>query len=783
MIAEIALNIPFSDPYDYLIPAGLEEKLQPGMRVIVPLQRSESVGVVVKIKKTSELAAGKLRNIKELLSGDRIFSDYMLQFTKWISDYYLVSHGIVLNAAIPAGFNAKVIEILEVNTNIPELKKWVNLKKTASLENKLLPHASLFQSGELVWKKSFETRSSGDTEEMGIIKGPQFSSFPVKEGTKADQIIQLLKNQENLLKKEISSKIPSPYQALKNLEKKQVIGYAPISRFFKPIVEEDFFELNDEQQNSFIQVEKSLNKQQFQAYLLHGVTGSGKTEVYIHLVREVIKNQQSALVLVPEIALTPQTVSRFRNRFGDQVRVLHSGMSASERFRQWWKIKNDAFSIVIGARSALFAPINKPGLIIVDEEHDPSYKQNENPFYHARDAAVKMASDHRIPIVLGSATPSIESLQNAKTDKYQLLRLLKRAGNQPEPEINIINLKETQRFPGVFYLSKPLYEELRENYYQKKQSILFLNRRGYSAYLSCQDCNVPVLCKNCSIPLTWHKSKNELRCHYCGFTRNQVSRCYHCSSTRPFKEEGIGTQRVEQDLKNLFRDARVLRLDRDQVKTQVQLEEKINLIRNHEVDFIVGTQLISKGHDFPDIGLVCILLAEMSLNIPDFRASERSFQLISQVSGRAGRGNFPSSQSWIQTYNPQHPVLKFTISQDFEGFFKHELSKREFLGDPPVKHQISIQASSESEAHVFEEIQRIYQQLKVLSEKDIEIIGPIEAGIYKKYNRYFWNLYFKAEKEKAAWLRNALRSFFFGKAGWKAKKKVRINLIVDPYTS
>ena len=792
MIVEVVLNTPFSHPFDYRVPEFISNSLKIGARVIVPLQNRKVGGVVVKIKSKSNFK--RLKQIHSIVENDILFSIQILQFTKWISEYYLSSWGEVLDAALPSGFSLRFVKIIRIQTDTrhPDqvFLKWIfgfqnksyeSLKNNANYPKYKYNVELLLKEKKLIVEICFQGRKR--KEKTGKFYSLIHPPKKIRSNSKAEIILNLLEDGPKSLL-EIKTLVKNPNQILKQLNENSNIQSFEAEEKKIPLDHPTqlaaFLELKQEQRFAYSRIKSGLAQKTYHPFLLHGITGSGKTEVYLYCVDYALKLKISSLILIPEISLTPQTYSRFHSRFGERVHILHSGMTEKARFDQWKNIKRKDLAVVIGARSAIFAPINHLGLIIIDEEHDSSYIQSESPQYNARDCAVKLASDLNITIVLGTATPSIESYYNAKNKKYELIQLKQRVFQQKLPKSEIIDLSNTQRVSGAFYLSFQLLEELKLNYQKRKQALIFLNRRGFASYLGCKKCESPILCKNCSIALTWHKNPSLLICHYCEYSTDKIpTSCSKCQHSY-FKEEGIGTQRVEQNLKSYFPKAKFLRMDRDSIKNKNDLEIKIKLIQNNQVDFIIGTQLISKGHDFLNLGLVAVILADMSLNIPDFRASERSFQLIAQVSGRAGRTSKGEGKAFIQTFNPLHPVIQSAKEHDFIGFYKNEIEKRSILNNPPKSRLILIRLSDQSEYKVKENIQSLHVFLvKFLDKIQIEILGPIQSAIYKRNKRYYRQILLKSTKQTL--LRNVCKSIFFGtNQGWKPKGGVRLTVNVDP---
>lgn len=518
--------------------------------------------------------------------------------------------------------------------------------------------------------------------------------------------------------------------------------------------------LTPEQTQVFKDISSS---EEFAVHLLHGVTGSGKTEVYLQLLDQVIERGQQGLVLVPEISLTPQLIQRFSQRFGDQVAVIHSHLTEREKTDQWWSMVDGKKKILIGARSALFCPLENLGMIILDEEHEPSFKQEEKLKYHARDAAVMLAHKVGCPVVLGSATPSLESWQNAQLGKYRLHQMKSRVENRAMPEVQIIDLKEkpdeasnlnpeqkNSNCELPFWMSPQLHSALTETLEQKKQSALFLNRRGIAHSLTCPACGDTRECPNCAVSLTLH-GKSHLVCHYCNYHENRTDTCSVCNEGEP-QTLGLGTEKIEDDLRKVFPEARIARADRDEIQSREQLEELIENMENGHIDILVGTQMIAKGLDFPKLQTVGIVLADVGFHLPDFRSGERIFQLITQVSGRAGRhikeGERPG-QVIVQTYNPDHPILNFSLNHDYVSFAEYELSARRPLTYPPFGRMASFRIQA-PELKLVQQAASTLQQLcealknKIEKYRDIELLGPVEAPMLKLRNQYRFHLLAKA---------------------------------------
>lgn len=536
--------------------------------------------------------------------------------------------------------------------------------------------------------------------------------------------------------------------------------------------------LNQEQQRCF---ENMRQQSGFRVHLLHGVTGSGKTEVYLHLLKEVVAAGRSGLVLVPEISLTPQLIERFAKRFGDEVAVLHSQLTARERTNQWWAASEARKKILIGARSALFCPLKELGLIIIDEEHESSFKQDEKFKYHARDAAIALAKFLDIPIVLGSATPSLESWKNALDGKYTLHTMEQRVAKRTLPQVQVVDLRDKTKAESdlPFWLGQELYEKLSENFSAGKQSALFLNRRGVAQNTFCDSCGFAYECPNCSITLTLH-GKSHLVCHYCDYSTRLEEHCPQCKEG-VVKPVGLGTELVENDLRELFPEARVFRADRDEINNRESLQEFIDKMANHEIDILIGTQMIAKGLDFTNLTLVGLILADVGFHLPDFRASERSFQLMTQMSGRAGRHSAQPGQVIIQTFNQEHPSIHFAQTADYRGFAENELKLRQQLNYPPfgrlclLRIQAAHFASAEQCAQA---VQHRAQQLKSKHAElsQVEILGPCPAPIAKLRNQYRFQLLLKAP---SATVLHAIARSILGDHKWQPTG-TKVQVDIDP---
>jgi len=786
MIVEVALNLPLRKTFDYIWPNHLNRLPITGLQVLVPFGVSKKGGVIVGIKKHSNFAL-KLKEIELLVNEEPVFSEEILTLSKWTSEYYFCGFGETLNAAIPGGLSLRFLtSYTSQKKNLPKeeilskkifslihntswtKKDWLkcnpNKTETAILKE-WIAKKNVLKTYTFIGKKNKQKMERW----IHLIKPLNYEKNIHRKKTKRQKILEILQENSNISWSDIQSIVNSPSQALNKLRKEGIVEFFE-KRVYRRFLEgslpdiEPFKILNKEQILVFEKLSDSIKKGMFKTFLLEGVTGSGKTEVYLHAVLEASNLGKSSLILVPEISLTPQLVNRFRSRFGNLVAVLHSGMDDGERFDEWSRVKNGEANIVIGARSAVFSPLNNLGLIIIDEEHDPSYKQGESPRYHGRDTAIYRGFKSNSTVVLGSATPSLESSNNVISRKYTHLKLTSRINDSILPEVSLLDMSIATRQKGSPYFTTELVESLRNRLIKNEQSIVFLNRRGFAPLVRCPDCEMTYSCPNCSLSLVYHQGENLIRCHQCDYSKKFQQNCTYCESKNYPNIIGTGTEQVEENLKMFFPEARILRMDRDSLKGKHSLYKMHERIKNHEVDIIIGTQLVAKGHDFPDVTLVGVILSDLSLNIPDFRASERTFQLLTQVAGRAGRGK-KHGQVIIQTNNPNHHSFLCAKYHDNTKFIKIELERRKLLKLPPFYSLTMILCSSQNEDRARKISNDFYKIIhKVIltnnlnkpkknflnsaEEQNINIIGPMEAPIKKLRNRFRWQLLLKADNPK-----------------------------------
>jgi primosomal protein N' (replication factor Y) len=697
--------------FDYEIPEHLLGKVWIGSRVRVPVRTRLVLGTVVELPETTEIEG--LKAIAEVLSEKPLINPTLIQLGHWVASYYCCAPHVALRTILP------------------------QVVRNAEVKEKMLLFARL---GTRPDAEALERLGKRAPKQAGVIDFLMGQSEPVA-------VTELMKE------------CGVTRSTLEQMRERGMIALDRQAVRRDPYREETFLhapqlEMNAEQLAAFERIAAAVREPAtHRPILVHGVTGSGKTELYLRAMDLALSLGKTAIILVPEISLTPQTVERFKSRFAHlqaEVAVLHSHLSDGERHDEWHKINNGAARIVIGARSGVFAPIERLGLIVVDEEHENSYKQEDAPRYHARDVAVYRAHMEGCAIVLGSATPSMESYHNALTGKYEMVQLLNRVDERQMPRIRIVDLRlEAGRGPGASILSETLCRAIRERLEKKEQSILFLNRRGFSTSLICTSCGHVCECANCSVALTFHRAASRLVCHICGHTAVVPAKCPACADPR-IKYSGSGTEKVEELVAAFFPEAKVARLDADSVTRKDSLREALHAFRTGKIDILVGTQMIAKGLHFPNVTLVGIVNADMSLHLPDFRAGERTFQLLTQVAGRAGRGEV-AGEVFVQTYTPFHPAIQFARHHDFPGFWEQEVEFRRQTKFPPFWHMVLVTLRSESESHAAFSADTLTRRVREGLEEgalpaDTIISNPAPAPIEKSHGQYRFHLMIRTRR-------------------------------------
>jgi primosomal protein N' (replication factor Y) len=817
MYVEIVFPLPFRKAFTYLIPKELEKQAKIGVRAVAPFGKRTLTGFIINRLKTSSVK-DEIKPIIDILDEQPIVDSSGLKFYQWLADYYLCSFGEALKLAVPYGseVESKRKIIPDQNGCAHYLSKEKNKTSTRAKILKVLSEKkeiSLNQLQKLVKKKNIYS-TLRTLQENGLVTlldqlqaakvkaktvnyvklnkkvGEIYSIFPEIERRSPKQIKLLLElvsaKGKGLPVAELLNKTSSSKSSLDSLATKGLVKIyeQEIDRRYVEQYREDqtSFSLSKHQAEVITEVSKVIDDESFKTFLLHGVTGSGKTQVYIELAKKVLDQKKTVMILVPEISLTPQITSRFFNVFGNEVTVLHSRMSPGERFDSWQRIARGKSSVVIGARSALFAPLKKIGLIVIDEEHDASYKQADMvPKYNARDSAIMLGSLANCPVLLGSATPSIESMYNANTGKYNLLELPERIDNAKLPVITLVDVKKERikkRMENIF--SKILLDKIEERIKRSEGVIILQNRRGFSTQIFCTDCGEVETCDNCSVPMVYHINKNNIECHYCGLIKDVPRACTHCGSIA-LKYFGTGTERVEDELEFYFPNVKMSRIDSDSITKKSALSRILILFGSGEIDVLVGTQMVSKGLDFSRVTLVGVISAETTLWLPDFRADERTFQLLTQVSGRAGRSKSPG-EVIIQTQNEKHFALQMVLNNNYKGFYEKEIADREKMGFPPFTRIALIEAKDQSNEKAKGAITAYYNELKKFG-KWLKISPPTPALISKLKGQFRYQILIKSPKETDAGgktLRKAILDSFAEFNRKSRYKDVRLIYDVDP---
>ncbi len=739
MIAEILVDVKakaVDRTFDYNIPKNLESIIEIGQRVRVPFGPRFIMGYVLHLKETSEFK--KLRNISSVMDLIPTLTEELIEVGKELRITNTSPLVSIYQAMLPAALKSKYRKVLicEDTSVLPlDLALKFNRYNEATLTKELDPYLKEIKQAihdgliELVYRIK-QVKTELFTKKIKLLN----SDIPLK-GIKQKQVVEFLEGRDFVLKQELMHALNLSNSTIKTLIVKGVIEetseetYREIQSIYA--VNDKQVTLNDEQQNVYDILKENIDH--YDVYLLHGVTGSGKTEIYLNIIEDVVSSNKEAIMLVPEISLTPMMVSRFKGRFGDDVALLHSRLSTGEKYDEWRKIRRKEVKVVVGARSAIFAPFENLGVIIIDEEHTESYKQETSPTYHAKDVAELRSKYYNIPLVLGSATPSIDTYYKAKSNEYKLLEIQKRANNTTLPEVFIEDMRYEFQGGNRSIFSARLHELIEDRLKKNEQIILLLNRRGHSTFVMCRTCGEVIMCPNCDISLTYHERINKLKCHYCGHEEENPSHCPTCKS-KHIRFMGIGTEKVEEFTKQIFKDAKIIRMDSDTTTTK-NAHEKLLFEFEHNGDILIGTQMIAKGLDFPKVTLVGVLAADMSLNLPDYKAIEKTFQLLTQVSGRAGRHD-KLGKVVIQTYNPDHYAIMYAQDHDYHSFYKTEMNIREISGYTPFFKITQIVLTDLDVRKVLKEGTKIVIKLRKLLEDNIQVLGPVLPKIARINNYY-----------------------------------------------
>ncbi len=811
--AEVAVPVHVSQTFIYRLTPAQARAAHPGSRIVVPFGRRYLTGYIVaaheQLGDETGLKESDVKPAQEILDAIPLVTPEILQLTKWVAEYYLAPWGEVLKAALPPGISPSIDQFVRLSekgqaqANVlesgPELNGKERLLKTLSAGD--LTAKSIITSGGAEARKLLaELASSGLVELIHRTSGDfvkarrqrrvrlvsendQSPALGKAKYTPAQQrVIEALEGRESLSLPQLLAAADVSNSAINTLLKKRKVEVFdedvrrdPLGDVTFPPVKD--YELSNGQVRVLTEINQSVRSGSYAAFLLHGVTGSGKTEVYIRAMRVALEVGRSALMLVPEIALTPVFSRRLRAHFGDQVAIFHSSLSRGERFDEWTRVRSGDARIVIGTRSAVFAPIENLGLVIVDEEHESTYRQQDSPHYNGRDTAIVRAQKQSAVVILGSATPSLESFHNATTGKYRRLELPTRLNDRPMATAELVDMREVfsrQQKPKVF--SDELLNAIKDTHEKNEQSIILLNRRGYSSFVLCRSCGDSVQCPNCDVTLTYHKSEAVIICHYCGHREPAPSKCPSCEGKYIYFV-GEGTQQIETMLTKAFPNLRIARVDRDTTARRGAFEKALLGFSERKIDMLVGTQILAKGHDFPNVTLVGVVSVDAGLALPDFRAAEKTFQLLTQVAGRAGRGDLPG-RVLIQTYHPQHYALRHASAQDYAGFYQEEMRHRQNHTYPPFVALASLVVHGAELKRVRADSLELRKELDLANvERAARILGPAPAALARLKSEYRVQLILKCRN------RHLLRSLIDKSLKALQQRKINlrsINVAIDP---
>ncbi|WP_314196555.1 primosomal protein N' [Abiotrophia defectiva] len=763
MFVKVIVDIPAAQvnrPFDYQVPEAYQDSLQLGMRVQVPFGNRQLLGFVVGIHHTSDFK-GTLKPITAVLDYESFINEELLDLSEHLAQTLHAFRINVLQAMLPAMLKVKYQNIFLIHqpqalSDYQVPSDWLNQSQLdkdqveAQLSRKQIKQ--LLDQGvlELVYQVQDQTTTKTQTLIELAMPAESIQQVIQELPARSQKVAQLLtyllasgqpqwEQQALLAASQVSA------SSLKTALKHGYVKSQKVSVYRDPLAHLEVEQsqsrtLTEAQEAVYEQVAQALEEHQEQTFLLEGVTGSGKTEVYLQLMAKASQMGRGAILLVPEIALTPQMVRQVKSRFQTGVAVLHSGLTNSQKYDEWRRIIRGQATIVVGARSSIFAPIRDLGLVIIDEEHETTYKQSDTPRYHAREVAIWRCHYHQAPLLLGSATPSLESRSRAQVGRYQHLRLPERVNGRPLPPVTLVDMTKEMAQQTTDELSSVLKDKIADRLAKGQQIVLLLNRRGYASYMLCRECGQVIQCPRCDISLTYHKHEHRLKCHYCDYQSPVPDRCPNCHSDY-LRTFGLGTQKIEELLNQHFPTARIIRMDMDTTRKKGQHEALLDRFRRHEADILLGTQMIAKGLDFETVTLVGVINADTALNLPDFRAGEKTFQLLTQVAGRTGRGRF-EGEVLIQTYNPDHYVMQLAQQHDYDSFFYYEMKRRHLGHYPPYFYTTLITISSKYQAKAQAMSHQVKQAL-LASGAALEILGPSQGAIARINERYYFQLLLK----------------------------------------
>ena len=807
MIARIIVDVPVNRtnrPFDYRVPDYLRPLIRTGSRVIVPFGPRKLQGYVVDLlDEVTDVAAERLRNVEQVLDDTPPLTPELLKLGEWMSRQYLCPWVTAVQAMIPAVLKGKAekwltaTELLDEQACGSSALLWELFRKRQiplGEAEKQFPDEHMLIPG---WIGSGLVTTEYQVRDRVTRKQQTFVRCTLSAAEREEAVATLPKRAEQMRKcllalfrhgdqsvsmHTIQEEWGISRATVKSLEAKGWVAVEQVEVYRDPYAQRRFAagekpEFTPRQQQVLSPILGSIGEGSYASYLLHGVTGSGKTEVYLEAIEHTLAKGREAIFLVPEISLTPQMVERFKSRFGADVAVLHSALSQGERYDEWRKIIRKQVKVVVGARSAIFAPFENVGLIVIDEEHESSYKQEETPRYHAREVALWRAKENNAVLLMGSATPSLETYALATRGRHELLEMPDRVGNRPMPQVHVVDMREELQAENRSMFSRKLHELIADRLAKQEQMVIFLNRRGFSTFVMCRSCGYTLRCIHCDISLTYHKTNHTARCHYCGYTILQPSHCPECQSEH-IRFFGTGTQKVEEELAKLFPGIRVIRMDVDTTSRKGSHEELLNKFRRGQGDVLLGTQMIAKGLDFPRVTLVGVIAADTSLHLPDFRAAEKTFQLLTQVGGRAGRHEL-AGDVVIQTYTPQHYSIVHATRHDYPAFYREEMLQRRRTGYPPYFRLVLVTFSHEEVPVVVRAAHVVGDYLRQRIAQTTVLLGPVASPIARVKDRFRFQIMLKYRDEPnlAELLAQATAAF----EEWNKQQKVLMTIDVDPY--
>jgi len=814
--AEVAVPLRVTQTYTYRLPLALQTEAQIGSRLIVPFGRKRLTGYIVALHDVLDPGTDwnevGIKEAEELLDAEPLLTPEIIEITRWVSEYYAAPWGEVLKAALPAGLNATIEQILTITPEGRDELARISTKRAATAKARALQ----FVAEETETSLRDLTRHTGDARTSAIARELERAGWivlshrarsvtakakrrkavrllPLETQNAKDAARVLSDAQQRIVEAllaengelsftDLLERANTSASSIQTLEKRGLVEIFVRSVRRDPLAgvqlpQNDELNLTEAQAAALELITAPLEGSRYEAFLLHGVTGSGKTEVYIRAMRAALKMNRAAMMLVPEIALTPVFSRRLRAHFGDQVAIFHSSLTTGERFDEWSRLKKGEARIVIGTRSAVFAPVSDLGLIIVDEEHEASYRQQESPYYNGRDTAIVRALKERAVVVLGSATPSLESFYNARGGKYHYLQLANRIANRQMAVAEIIDMRQAfarHGKPEVF--SDELLQAIEETHNRGEQSMILLNRRGYSSFVVCRSCGESIQCPNCDVTLTFHRGEKSLICHYCAHRIVTPSKCPLCAG-KYIQFVGEGTEQLEEILRKRFPQLRIARLDRDTTSRRNLFEKAIMEFGAGELDMLVGTQMLAKGHDFPNVTLVGVVSVDAGLALPDFRSAERTFQLITQVAGRAGRGE-RAGRVLVQTFHPQHYALRHACTQEYAGFYKEEINYRKSLHYPPFVALASLLVHGEELGRTQATADELKSALvEANTDNACRILGPAPAPLARLRGEHRIQLLIKSRSRPRL---RQLIDVAFANAAAQGCNLHSVNLEIDP---